>query len=284
MHGIIEFHLLNFLSHLLALIAVSQIKTSKKTTIYENYFEPKRCFSPRIRKFCLYIRQDIKTISMTLAVKVVATTSLIFTFAALFISIVRRDKKYLLPIQLYIIICVIVATIDLVFTIFVNDYSHHLLSAIQNVETILELILIHYFFYTRLQRKGFRNTLIIFTLTFLIICGVFWLKIEKSFFSFAPAILGVEGLFITTASLFYLYEILNNDLVIDLKSNSNFIIACGILFYFGITIPIFFAWYSLYYLSPGSDQILTITNQICFTILIISFMKAYLCPVPNQQQ
>jgi hypothetical protein len=252
--------------------------------IYENLSIPKKCFSPRIRKYCLYIRWDINTIRMTPTIKFIETTSLIFTLAALFISIIYRNRRHILPIQLYIISCVITIIIDLTWSIFAKNYSQHLLCAIQNIQTVFEIILIYYFFYARLQRKAFRHTLIIFILIFLIFCCIFWVKKEHSFFSFAPALLGVEGLLITIASLLYLYEILINDLVVDLKSNSNFIIACGILFYFSITVPIFFSWYTLYYLSPGSDITLTIINQICFTILIISFMKAYLCPIPNQQQ
>jgi hypothetical protein len=221
---------------------------------------------------------------MPLSIKLVEITSLIFTCIALFISIVRRENKCLFPIQLYIITCIIVPIVDLFYSLFTNNQSLSFLFAIYNIETLLEISLIYYFLHSRLKRQGFRNSIKIFIVVYIIFCFTFWIKKENSFFAFAPDLLGLEGLLITIPCLFYIYEILSNDLNIDLRSNSNFIVACGLLFYFSISIPIFFCWYILYYLSPGSDKILTITNQIFFTILIVSFMKAYLCPVPDQQQ
>jgi len=221
---------------------------------------------------------------MALAINLVEILSLVATFAALSISIVYRDKKNLLPIQFYIVICIIVTLIDLSYSFFINRQLLPLLFAIQNVQTLLEISLIYYFLYTKLKGKRFRNSLKIFISVYFIFCFFIWVYKKNSFFEFAPNLLGIEGLLIIIPCFFLIYEILTGDLRIDLKSNSNFIVACGILFYFSISIPIFFCWGSLYYLSPGSDKILTITNQLCFTILIISFMKAYLCPIPDQQQ
>src|SRR5260221_8641534 len=97
----------------------------------------------------------LKRIIMTLPIKIIEIISLIATVFALFISIIWREKKFLLPIQFYIIICIIVEIVDLAFAFFVTNYSHPLLSAIQNIQTILEISLIYYFIYKRLQRKGF---------------------------------------------------------------------------------------------------------------------------------
>jgi hypothetical protein len=221
---------------------------------------------------------------MPLSVKLVEITSLILTCIALFISIVRRENKYLFPIQLYIIICIIVPIVDLSYSLFANILSLSSLFALHNIQTLLEISLIYYFLHSRLRSQSFRNSIKIFIVVYIAFCLTFWIKKENSFFAFAPDLIGLEGLLISVPCLFYIYEILSNDMNTDLRSNSNFIVACGLLFYFSISIPIFFCWYVLYYLSPGSDKILTITNQIFFTILIVSFMKAYLCPVPDQQQ
>jgi hypothetical protein len=37
-------------------------------------------------------------------------------------------------------------------------------------------------------------------------------------------------------------------------------------------------------LAPGSYKILSIICQVCFNILVISIVKAYLCPLPNHQR
>ena len=69
---------------------------------------------------------------------------------------------------------------------------------------------------------------------------------------------GFESLLIIIPCLFYIYELLKSNLLISLKSDANFISTCGLLFYFSISIPTYFSWYTLYYLSPGFDKILTI--------------------------
>ena len=221
---------------------------------------------------------------MDLALKLVEIICTIFITIAFFISIVHRSKKYLFPIQLYIFSCLILNIIDLAFGFYGKNQYRFVMYAIYNIQTIFEIFLILYFFYVRLKRKGFRNALISFISFFLLICFVLWIKKESAFFLYIPALLGIEAFLITSASLLYLYEILNNDYLEDLKSNPNFIITCGILFNFGITVPIYFCWDTLFNLAPGSYRILSIISQICFNILIISIVKAYLCPIPNHQR
>jgi hypothetical protein len=221
---------------------------------------------------------------MDLAINLIEIISFLNTILALVISIIYRDKKYLFPIQLYLASCIIVETVDLSYAFFAKNQSRTLLSAIQNIQTILEIFLIYCFLYNRLHRKVFQNSIIIFFSIYLTTCFTLWIFKKNSFFIFAPDLLGIEGILITIPCLFYIYEILTSDLIINLKSDSNFIATCGILFYFSISIPIFFCWYILYYISPGSDKILIILNLICSSILILSFMKAYLCPIPDQQQ
>ena len=115
------------------------------------------------------------------------------------------------------------------------------------------------------------------------ICVLCWLINDRLFYSFTPDLLGVEGLLITGYCLFYIYEILRSDINTDLKTDANFIVTCGILFYFSLSVPTYFSWYNLHYLAPGFEKITILANSIFYTILFISFIKAYLCPVPNRK-
>jgi amino acid transporter len=221
---------------------------------------------------------------MDLAYILVEFVCTIFILIAFIVSTAHRDKTNLIPIQIYILSCLILNIVDLAYLIFGEHHDHPILHAIQNIQTILEIILILYFFFVRLKRKGFRITLLIFILFFLTTCGILWIKTENGFFKLAADLLGIEAFLITSASLLYLYEILSSNYLEDLRSHPNLIITCGVLFNFGITVPIYFCWDTLSYLAPESEKILSIVSQICFNILLVSIVKAYLCPLPKQQR
>ena len=122
-----------------------------------------------------------------------------------------------------------------------------------------------------------------FLIVYFSICALHWIIKVKGIFTFVPNLFGFEGILIIVPCFFYIYEILKSDSYIDLKNNAHFIVICGILFYFGITIPSYFSWYNLYYLSPQFIKIVIVTNYTFYTILFISFMKAYLCTASEKK-
>ena len=195
------------------------------------------------------------------------------------------DKKQLLPIQLYIFFSIVLSLIIKITDLLPqNSLTTSFAHIAINVFSLLEISLIYYFLYARLAGHWFRILIITFYLTYVSICFIFWTIEPNSFFSFAPFLFGIEGLLITIPCFCYLYEILRSDLLIDLNSNANFIVTCGILFYFSISIPTYLSWYNLHYLAPGIDKLLLISNSISYAILFISFMKAYLCNIQEQKQ
>ena len=121
-----------------------------------------------------------------------------------------------------------------------------------------------------------------FSLPFYFLLHINWILNHRIFFSFTPDLLGVEGILITTCCIYYIFEILKFDMNVDLKSDANFIATCGILFYFSLSIPTYFSLYNLHYLAPAFEKITILANSIFYTILFISFMKAYICPIPKQ--
>ncbi len=205
--------------------------------------------------------------------------------AAFIISIIRKGNRQLLPIRIYIVVSIPTYLITNIISIRpINENYRNFGQLLININSILEIALIHIFLYTRIKSKLFRYIILIFFSVYFCVSSLIWLIVDKAFYSFSPDLFGIEGILILIPCLFYVFEILKSDLEIDLKSNPSFIVTCGLLFYFSITIPIWFSWYNLYYITMELNKTLLLAITISFIILIISFTKAFLCPIQNQQQ
>src|SRR3984957_10749854 len=221
---------------------------------------------------------------METAIHIANWLSLTVIVLAFFFTLQNSDKKNLIPIKIYIILSIVANLIMNVFdSFFPQSYHRNLEQAAFNICCLLEISLIYYFLFTRIKGKWLRAIGSISFFLFISICVLCWLLNDRIFYSFTPDLLGVEGLLITGYCLFYIYEILRSDINIDLKTDASFIVTCGILFYFSLSVPTYFSWYNLHYLAPSFEKITILTNSIFYTILFISFIKAYLCPIPNQK-
>jgi len=212
----------------------------------------------------------------------IALIAIITTFI---ISLKSRNCKNLQPIKLYIFFSVVFnltikITDILPQTKVVTNIAHITL----NIFSILEFTLIYYFLYSRIIGVRFRKSMIVIFIIYIAFFIIIWTFIPNSFTSFIPPLFGFEGLLITIPCFFYIYEILRSDLTINLNSDANFIITCGTLFYFCISIPTYLSWHNLFYLAPGIDKILLLSNSIFYAILFVSYMKAFLCNIQAQKQ
>jgi hypothetical protein len=218
-------------------------------------------------------------------INIVDWFAIIIIFITVVVSLIQRKRKALFPIQLYIILSLSLNLLSKFFTFLPEVYNaKNLEQLIFNINSVVEIFLIYCFLYIRIKGKGFRMSMIILFLAYVSICTIFWQFKKDAIFYFAPALFGIEDLLIIVPCIFYIYEIMKSDLKMALKSDSYFIVTCGILFYFSISIPSNLAWYDLNIISPGFDKILLLSNNIFYTILILSFMKAFLCPIQEQQQ
>jgi hypothetical protein len=221
---------------------------------------------------------------MDIAITITYWILFLSIIASFVVSLVHREKKDLIPIQLYIIVSLLVNGILNIFEVFsIYRNNGEFESVIVNIYSILEITILYYYLYIRIKKPKFLITMKIFLIVYFSICTILWTIKVKGVYSFTPNLYGFEGILIIVPCFFYMYEILKSDFLLDLKTNANFIVTCGILFYFGITIPSYFSWYNLYYISPGFIKIIILTNYIFYTILFISFMKAYLCTAPEQK-
>jgi hypothetical protein len=202
---------------------------------------------------------------------------------ALFFSFRSKNKLNLKPISLYV-------AISLVFNIFLKTNEFFLstqnqdkyISAAMNIYSWLEISILFYFLYCQIWSSKFRAIIITFFSVYLSLCTIIWTLSPAGIFRTIPDLFGIENLFITTACLFYLYEIIKSDLVLDFKYDPKFIITCGILFYFSISIPVFFNGYNLK--QMGFLNTFYLLNNSFYMLLFISFIKAFLCPIQEQKQ
>ncbi len=209
---------------------------------------------------------------------------LLTVIVSCFVSIIYQHRKNLIAIQLYIIVSIFANLVFNICDMFpLDSFCKKIEQVVFNIYTLFEILLIYFFLYYRLTRKGLKKTMLIFLGIYISICCISWIYYDL-FFSFAPDLSGIEGLLITAACAFYLYEIFKSDLHNDLKSDANFIATCGILFYFSVSIPAYFNWYNLHYTTPEFEKIVIFGNSLFYILLFISFMKAYICPIPNQKQ
>ena len=203
---------------------------------------------------------------------------------SLVVSFINGKKKDLVPIQVYIIVSFLVnGALKVAEILSIEKQFDEAESAIVNIYSILEISILYYYFFKRISRREFHISMRIFLLIYYSACSILWYFEAKGIYYFSPFLFGLEGLLITIPCFFYIYEIFRSDLRIDLRSNSNFIVTCGILFYFGVTIPSYLSWYNLYNVAPEALKVTIILNYSFYTLLFISFSKAYICTVPQQK-
>ncbi len=222
---------------------------------------------------------------MEIATTITYWISLFSILISLVISFFHGNKKDLISIQLYIIVSFLVNGALKVLEIYsIKKQYEEVESALVNIYSILEISILYYYFFKRITRREFRNSMKILLTIYFTTCSMVWCFDAKGIYYFAPHLFGLEGLLITIACFFNIYEILKSELHFDLRNNPNFIVTCGILFYFGITTPSYLSWYNLFYVAPDAIKIIFVLNYSFYALLFFSFSKAYLCIVPQQKK
>ncbi len=222
---------------------------------------------------------------MDLAINIADWLAIISIIIAFIISLTHRDNKALLPLQVYIFISLVVNMfLEIIESLPNYDPLGRIASSVSNMYSLIEISLLFYFIHSNLNRKKFRFILKLLLLFYYSTCILIWTSKYQALFFIVPHLFGIENFLISITCLFYFYEVLNSELELNFKSDAIFIAICGLLFYFSIMTPLLFSYFIWYNVAPELNQIVRIMNMIFYTILIISLMKAYLCPSPNQKQ
>jgi hypothetical protein len=217
---------------------------------------------------------------MDLTIKIVDWIFFLTVIASFVVSIRRRGNKDLRPIQVYIFLSLVInITLKIMDQLSIKKVISE--SALINIFSILEISILYYYFFQRISRITFRNSLKFLFGVYFITCIIFWIIKEKGVFFYSPILFGFEGILVTIACFFYILEIIKSDTYINLKADKHFIVSCGILFYFGITVPSYLVLYNLYYLDPIFFKLTIVSNYIFYIFLFITIMKAYLC-IPTE--
>lgn len=208
--------------------------------------------------------------------------SLFVIIGALIISFTYRNRRDLLSIRIYIVASFVFNLIAKISDYHSKNSAYSFTGEVAlNIFSLLEISLLYYFLFTRIKSHKFRTTMIFLLFTYYSTCILFWTFKKNSLYAFSPDLFGIECFLLAIPCLLYIYEILNSDLSINFNSDPNFIITCGILFYFSISAPSYFSWYNLRLMAPSILRILIISNSIFYAILFFSFMKAFICTTPN---
>jgi|SRR5450432_1304878 len=195
-----------------------------------------------------------------------------------------KNKVILYPIFFYILVSLFN---DIFLTIFEYlpqfKYSQIISTVEINIFNIISFSLFINFFYRIMTSEKNKVIVIIIYFLYIIFCLGVYLILPKTFISFLPPLYAVGFLFIVVVSLIYILEILNSDLDSDFKSNPVFIAVCGILFYSSVTIPMFFFSHIIYEAANNYYLIYNGLIGIFLILLFFTFIKAFLCPLPEQK-
>jgi hypothetical protein len=205
--------------------------------------------------------------------------------ASFIVSLKHREKKDLFPIQLYIIFSLATDVILEALEIQPKNISTpEITNIVSNTYSVLEISILFYFLSGIVRGKMFRILILLFFLIYLSICFFVWTGKHKAFYFIVPQLFGIENLFITITCLFYIYEVLKSDLAINFKSDPQFIVICGLLFYFSLMTPLSFSYFIWVKIAPELNQMVRILNMIFYSLLFFSFTKAFLCPSQELKQ
>lgn len=203
------------------------------------------------------------------------------TLLSLVVSWKRRAHKQLFLIQIYISVSLFT---DIFFTLTDLLFSKRIFWSkinciILNLYSILEISLISLFICNAIERKGFNKTIKIILSIYIVFCISIWLYFPDAITSDLHNLFALEGILIAIFCLLYFYEIIRTGFSTKISEDSNFIAICGILFYFSSSVPYYFSSYNFFDLSADFLIIYDCMNYSFYTVLFLTFIKAYLCPI-----
>ena len=206
------------------------------------------------------------------------------TLISFIVSWTRRNHKQLFLIQIYITASLIVDILStLTELIFMdNKVWHEIDCASLNLLSILEITLIFLFVIKIITRRAIRKCMIVLYITYGSFCTSIWLSFPRAFISNTPLLYAMEGVIITIFCLLYFYDLMHSISNDEIRKKPDFWAISGILFYFSITCPFYMLMKGLHS-TPFVNVIFTCIDYCLCTILFISFIKAYLCPIRVQR-
>lgn len=201
------------------------------------------------------------------------------TLICLIVSWNHRDQKQLFFIHIYIVASLILDILaSITEVIFYDKWPWQEINSVAlNVYTLLEFTLIYLFILQSISRRKILFVIKILYTSYLLVVVGFWAISPGRLALNFPHLFALEGMIITIFCLLYFYEFIKSNSFEDIQKNSHFISISGILFYFSTTVPYYFSAFSLLQISPSFSNTYSCINYCLYTILFLTFIKAYLC-------
>jgi hypothetical protein len=206
------------------------------------------------------------------------------TLVSFVISLTHREHKQLFLIRLYIGASLFIDALSSITDLFFSTKKRWLdMDCLAfNLFSILEIYIIFIFTIRKINKESTRNIQKILSTSYISFCTIIWIVFPKAIISNIPYLFGIEGIVISTICLLYFYDLMQSPPTENIWRRPDFWVTSGILFYFSTTCPFYLALKGLMH-APLVNIAFTSLNYCLYTILFISFIKAYLCPIPVQK-
>jgi hypothetical protein len=211
-----------------------------------------------------------------LLIEISESISVLFLAFTLIIALKHRDNNLKL-ITIYIVVTIIYSLTDVWACIF-TPTNYKFLSVLYNSYDILEFTIINSFIFSRLRSTTLRIVSVLCFLFYFLMCYIDFSHFHFS--NFTPIMAGIGYIFIAIPSLLLIFEVLKSDLKTDLRSNPDFLIGSGCLFYYSLCIPISFFLGNAFFANNILDiaPYLVCLTYFFYAFLIYTFIRAYLSP------
>ena len=206
------------------------------------------------------------------------------TLLSLVVSWKRRAHKQLFLIQIYIaaslLLDILISSTDSLIS---NNKTWFEIDCVSlNLYAILEIILLSLFICNAILKRNIAHVVKTLCILYILFCFSIWIYFPSAITSNTPYLFAFEGILITTICLLYFYDLMHSLPKEGIRAKPDFWIASGILFYFSTTGPYYLMIKNFDYTSTINSSF-TSVNYCLSTILFLSFIKAYLCPIRAQE-
>ena len=206
------------------------------------------------------------------------------TLVSLIVSLVHRVHKQLFLIQIYIVASLFIDVLSTITELFFSDNELWLDTdcIVFNLFSILEISIVYLFTAKLINKKETKLVAQILCIVYIFSCVLIWISFPKAIISNTPDLFGLEGILISSICLLYFLDLMHSLPMEGIMKKPDFWVISGILFYFSTTSPLYFVLTGLKNI-PFINIAFTSANYCLYTVLFLTFIKAYLCPIHIQK-
>ena len=207
--------------------------------------------------------------------------NVLVSITACIVATLYRHKKHLNLVRLYIYYSTVNLIVSLIFS---ATRSRTLYYELFNLEDLISTSFIYFYFRRLMIRESLRYTILVLYLVFAGLSIFLLFGPPALFKSFVPPFYGTTNLFITLPCFFYFYEIFRSDLETNYKKDPNFYIVSAIFLSYGVTMPFYFGYNTIFSLSKAGNEILGDVNLFIWLCFYIILIIAFILPSPENNK